>query len=204
MIDPGLQNHFQEIGYILNSIKGGSYFGILLFSIFVSYIIPLPEVVLLLMIGFLAKTAGFDLALVMATSIAGIIIGDNILYRLSFFGNKYVGRFNRKMRAHKLIQYEHLVADNIGKTIFFLRFVTGVRFFGPVISGTLGIKWKSFFLYNSIATIIHTIAFILLGFYTHRKIIPIIAEVEVVRNILLFSSVLIVGVLLRIFSSKKA
>lgn len=202
MINPGFQNHFHEFGFILNSIKGGSYFGIFFLSMFVSYVVPLPEVVLLLLIGFIAKTAGFDLPTAIVVSIVGTIIGDNILYRLSFFGNSYVERFNRKMRANKLIQYEHLVADNIGKTIFFLRFITGVRFFGPVISGTLGAKWREFFLYSSIATILHSLFFILLGFYSHRKIVVLIAEVEVVRNILLFSSVLIVGILLRIFSKK--
>jgi membrane protein DedA with SNARE-associated domain len=201
-MDPNFQNQFREFGFILNSIRGGSYAGIFLFSMFVSYVIPLPEVVLLLLIGFLAKTAGFDLATATLVSIIGVIIGDNVLYRLSFFGNKYVERFNQKMRANKLIQYEHLVADNIGKTIFFLRFVTGVRFFGPVISGTLGVRWRKFFLYNSLATALHGAIFILLGFYAHKKIIPLIVEVEIVKNILLFSSVFIVAILLRIFSKK--
>ena len=202
MIDPHFQNHFREFGFILDSIRGGSYLGIFFLSMVVSFIIPLPEVVLLLLIGFLAKNAGNDLSIAILVSILGTIIGDNVLYRLSFFGNAYVERFNKKMRAHKLMQYEHLVADNIGKTIFFLRFITGVRFFGPVISGSLGVNWKKFFLYNSSATILHSMLFILLGFLSHRKIIAIITEVEIVRNVLFFSSVLIVGFLLRVFSKK--
>lgn len=202
MIDSQFQNHFKDAGFVLDIIRNNSYIGILLLSMFVSYIIPIPEAVLLILIGFLAKKAGFDLELAVVVSIVGAIIGDNILYRLSFFGNKYVERFNRKLRENKLIQYENLVLGNIGKTIFFLRFITGVRFFGPVISGTLGAKWKNFFFYNGIATALHCAFFILLGFYSHRRIVLLIAEVEIVRNILLFSSVLIVGVLLRIFSKK--
>ncbi|MEI7890384.1 MAG: DedA family protein [bacterium] len=202
MIDPHFQNHFHEFGFILNSIKGGSYFGIFLLSMLVSYVIPFPEVVLLLLIGFLAKTAGIDLGFALLASISGGIVGDNIMYRLSFFGNKFVERFNRKMRVSKLIQYEHLVSDNPGKTIFFLRLITGVRFFGPVVLGTLGSNWKKFFLYNALATMIHSVLFILMAFYSHRKIITLIAEVEIVRNVLLFSSVLIVGMLLKIFSKK--
>lgn len=202
MIDPHFQGQFYHLGFILDSIGGGSYVGIFLFSILVSYVVPLPEVVLLLLIGFLAKTAGFDLGTAILVSIFGGIIGNNVLYRLSFFGNKHVERFNQKMRANKLIRYENLVVDNIGKSIFFLRFVTGVRFFGPVISGTLGVRWRKFFLYDSLATALHGAAFILLGFYAHKKIVPLIVEVEIVRNILLFSSVLIVGVLVRIFSKK--
>lgn len=202
MFDPHFQNNFHELGFVTNSIKGGSYFGIFFFSMFVSYLIPLPEVVLLLLIGFVARAAGFNLPTVILVSALGAIIGDNLVYRLSFFGNSYVERFNKKMRAHKLIKYEHLVADNIGKTIFFLRFVTGVRFFGPVIAGTLGIKWKDFFFYNGIATTLRAIAFILLAFYWQRKMIPLVAEVEIIHNVLLFSSVFIVAGLLRFFSKK--
>lgn len=200
MLDPSFQGHFKEFGFILESVRGGSLFGIFFVSMFVSYVLPLPEAVALLLIGFLAKGAGLDLASVVMVSVAGTIIGDNILYRLSFFGNKHIQRFNEKMRANKLIRYENLVLDNLGKTIFFLRFVTGVRFFGPVISGTLGAKWKKFFFYSSIATVLHSVFFILLGFHVHRKIIAVIAEVEIIRNVMLFSSFLIVGFLIRVFS----
>lgn len=202
MVDPYFQSQFNNFGFILNSIGGGSYVGIFLSSMFVSFLIPLPEVVLLILIGFLVKTLGIDIWTASIISVLGTIAGDNLLYRLSFFGNKYVERFNRKMRAHKLIQYEHLVKDNIGKSIFFLRFVTGVRFFGPVISGTLGVKWSTFFSLNAIATVIHGAFFIALGYFYKHEILILITEVEIVRNVLLFSSVLIVGVLLKIFSKK--
>lgn len=199
MVDPHFQNHLHELGFILNSIKGSSYLGIFFFSMFISYLIPLPEVVLLLLIGFLAKTADFSLPVVIIVSFIGTLFGDNVLYRLSFFGNKFVERFNHKMRAHKLIKYEHLVVDNVGKTIFFLRFITGVRFSGPVIAGTLGVSWRKFFFYNAIATFVHGVLFILIGFYTHRKIVWLITEVEIIRNILFFSSVFIVALLVSFF-----
>jgi membrane protein DedA with SNARE-associated domain len=191
-----------DLRYVLNSIKGGSYFGIFFISLIVSYVLPIPEVVALILIGFAAKIGGFDLLAVLMVSILGTIIGDNILYRLSFFGNKYVQRFNHKLRENKLIQYEYLVSSNIGKAIYFLRFITGVRFFGPVISGSLGVKWKKFFWYNGTATVLHSLLFILMGYYVQHKIFVVVTQVEIVRNVLFFSSVLIVGILLRIFSKK--
>ncbi len=203
MIDPHFQNHLHALGFVLNIIKDNSYLGIFLFSIIVSFIIPIPEVVLLILIGFLAKTAGLSLPVAILVSFLGTLLGDNILYRLSFFGNKHVERFNRKMRANKLIRYENLVVDNIGRTIFFLRFITGVRFFGPVIAGTLGVGWRNFFFYNAIATFLHSTFFILLGFYTHRKIIVLVTQVEIVRNVLFFSSFFIVAILVRFFGKNK-
>lgn len=202
MFDPNFQNHFHDVGYVLKSLEGSSYFGIFLISLVVSYVFPLPEAVALMLVGFATRVAGFDLTLAIASSIVGTTIGDNVLYRLSFFGNKHVERFNRKLRKNKLIQYENLVVDNIGKSIFFLRFIVGVRFFGPVISGTLGVKWKKFFFYNVIANIFNGLLFILLGYFVHRKIISTITEVEIIKNILLFSSVVIAGFLLKVFSRK--
>ena len=106
------------------------------------------------------------------------------------------------MRQHKLIKYEHLVINNIGKAVYFLRLIAGVRFFGPVVSGTLGVRWKKFFFANFGATLLHSVFFIWLGYRYQHKIFLLMAETEVVKNILLFSSVFIVGILVSIFSKK--
>lgn len=200
---PHFQNHFGDIGFLIHSIRGGSYVGIFLLSIFVSYLIPLPEALVLILFGYVAKTADLNLALVFLLASAGGIIGDNILYRLSFFGSSYVERWSRKMRQHKLIQYEHLVVDNIGVAIYFLRFITGIRFFGPVIAGTLGARWRKFFPHDAIATALHAILFISIGYFFTHKILRVVTEVEIIKYILMFSSVFIVGILISVFSKKE-
>src|SRR6266567_236720 len=170
MLDPHLQNHFHELGYVINSIKSGSYVGIFLFSMLVGFVIPFPEAVALLLFGFIGATTNLSIAWIFALAFLGAIVGDNCLYRLSFLGNTWVEKFNRKMRQHKLIQYEHLVEDNMGKTIYFLRLVAGVRFFGPIIAGSLGSPWKKCFLANAGATLLNTASFVFLGYYLHRRI----------------------------------
>jgi membrane-associated protein len=198
-----LQHHFQDIAPVIHFIKNGSYFGIFFLAIIASYVFPIPEAVFLILVGYVAKITGMDLVGVLMLTIAGIIIGDNILYRLSFFGNKYVEKFNRKMRKHKLLEYEHLVVDNVAWTVYFLKFVAGVRFFNPVILGSLRAPWKKFFVHNAIASILHTTLLVLMGFYLNKKIIPVLAGVEIFKNGMLFSSVVIVGFLVNIFSNKK-
>ena len=200
---PHLQNHFREFGFLISSIKSGSYFGILLLSMLVGYIVPLPEVVVLMLFGFISATTNLNITTVFLIAFLGAIIGDNALFQLSLMGNNWVERFNRKMRQHKLIQYEHLVVGNIGKTIYFLRLVTGVRFFGPVIAGTLGASGKKFFIANTGATFLNTAIFVSLGYFFHRHIFSMIAEIEIIRNVLLFSSAVIVAFLLSIFAHKE-
>ncbi len=196
------QHHLQDFGPVIHFIKSGSYFGIFLLSIITSYILPIPEAVFLLLVGYVAKSAGMDLAGVLILAIAGIIIGDNVLYRLSFFGNKYVEKFNHKMRKHKLIKYEHLVIDNVACSVYFLKFIAGVRFFNPVILGSLRAPWKKFFVHNALASILHTTLLVLMGFYLHKKIVPVLAGVEIFKNGMLFCSVVIVGFIIKLFGKK--
>ena len=202
MITPDFHHHFQDISPVVHFIRNGSYFGIFLLSIVASYIFPIPEAIFLLLVGYVAKITGMNLIGVIALSTSGIIIGDNILYRLSFFGNKYVERFNRKMRKHKLIQYEHLVTDNVEFSVYFLKFVAGVRFFGPVILGSLRASRKKFVMHNAVASLLHTALLIILGYYFHKKIVTTIAGVEIFKNVLLFSSAVIVGFIISLAAKK--
>lgn len=203
MFTPEFQPHFQNMETLVHFMRSGSYFGIFFLAIVASYVFPIPEAVFLLLVGFVAKVNGMNIAIVLFCAIGGIILGDNILYRFSFLGSKYVEKFNRKMRKHRLIQYEHLVVDNVAWSIYFLKFVAGVRFFNPVILGSLRAPWKKFFLHNAIASILHTTLLVLLGFYLHKKIIPVLAGVEIFKNGMLFFSVVIVGFLVSFFSKDK-
>ena len=172
-------HHLQDFGPLVHFIKSGSYFGIFFFSIIVSYLLPIPEAIFLLLVGFVAKVTGLNLTGVILLATAGIIVGDNALYQLSFLGNRYVEKFNRKMRKHKLIKYEHLVTDHVAVSVYFLKFVAGVRFFGPVIMGSLRAPRKKFVMHNAIASAVHTVALILLGFFLHHKIVATLAGVEI-------------------------
>lgn len=196
-------HNFDEVGFFLGSMGNFSYLGIFLVSIFVSLLVPLPEAVALVLFGFVAATTKLNFGIIFLATFLGLIVGDNFLYRLSFFGNSLVKRFDSKLRKHKLIKYEHLVADNVYKTIYFLRLVAGVRFFGPVIAGTLGVVWRKFFFANFGATFLNTALFLWLGYFFHDRVVPLLAEVEIARNALLFFSAVIVGFLISIFKRKQ-
>lgn len=203
MFDPNYTHNFREIGFVISSIKSASFLGIFLLSIFVSFVVPLPEAVALVLFGFVGATTKLNIFLILLAAFLGLVIGDNLLYRLSFLGNNFVKGFEQKLRKNKLIMYENLVVDNVYKTIYFLRLIAGVRFFGPVVAGTLGVRWNKFFLANLGATFLNTAIFIFLGYFFHRRILSLVAEVEIVRNVLLLSSAVIVGFLISFFSKKK-
>ena len=195
--------HIQNISPMIHFIKNGSYFGVFFISIIASYIFPIPEAIFLILVGFVARITGMNIAEVVLLSIGGIIVGDNVLYQLSFLGNKYVEKFNHKMRRHELIKYEHLVTDNVAFSVYFLKFVAGVRFFGPVILGSLRASRKKFIVHNAIASALHTCLLILLGYYSQKKLMPVLVGVEIVKNLLLLSSAVIIGFVIATFQKKK-
>lgn len=192
MINP---HHFHAES-IIQIIQGFSYFGIFGFVMFVGYLIPIPEEIALLAIGYIASVGPLKLPLAIAISAAGVIIGDNILFLLSLHGSKYVERLKNKLRKNKLIHYEHVMHEHIGKTIFFIRFIVGLRFFGPVLAGMLKVKWRRFFLINAAASFIHAMFFITLGYFFHRRFLVLVTQVEIIRHVLFFFSATLFGILI--------
>ncbi len=181
---------------VIRIIESFSYLGIAGFSVLTGYIIPIPEEVTLLIIGYVAGIGPIKLYFAVAAAAGGVIVGDNILFLMSLRGSKYVDRLKNKLRKNKIIHYEHVMHEHIGKTIFFIRFVVGLRFFGPVLAGMLKVKWRKFFFINAAASILHALFFISLGYYFHRSFLVLVTQVEVIRHILFFFSASLFGLLI--------
>ncbi len=79
-----------------------------------------------------------------------------------------------------------------GKGIFALRFVVGLRFFAPLLAGSLKIKWEKFFFYNLMALFVYVPLIIFLGYHFHNNLLAIISGVELVRHVI-FAVVLVLG-----------
>lgn len=179
--------------------QSASYFGLGFFVTFAGYLIPIPEEMALLIVGYISAITEIKLHLAIMLSCVGVIIGDNLLYFLSYRGSKYIDWFKKRMYKNKLIQYEHIMHEHIGKTIFFIRFIVGVRFFGPVLAGTLRVRWRKFFFINAAASMIHVAFFEILGYYFHKSFLALVTQVEIIRHVLFFSSVALFGLLVTLF-----
>ncbi len=192
MINP----HYLYTDGVIQVIQSFSYLGIVGFSMLVGYLIPIPEEIALLIVGYIAGVGLIKFYWAVITAAVGVIIGDNILFLLSLHGSKYIERLKNKLRKNKLIHYEHVMQEHIGKTIFFIRFIVGLRFFGPVLAGMLKIKWRKFFFINAAASILHALFFISLGYYFHRSFLALVTQVEVIRHALFFFSATLFGILI--------
>lgn len=195
--------HNFDIHPIVSFLKSNSYLGVFILTLFGGYLIPAPEAVLLMLAGYVASFGFVDLGWVLMVCVVGGILGDSLLFGLSYSGSKYVERFRHRVKKSKLEKYEHYVADHIGKAIFFLRFIVGVRFFAPVVAGSLRVSWRRFLFYEALAATINAVLFVGLGYLFRRHILVALTTVEVIKNILFLCSAVIISVIIGYVAKKE-
>ena len=188
----------------LNYLEQLSYIGLFLFVVFSGYLIPIPEEIMLLLLGYIAGVGVVSIYTALAAGILGVLAGDNILFWISHYkGSKLIKRLRKKIRQHELNKYRHLMKKHIGKTIFIVRFIVGLRFFGPFLAGSMKIKWKIYQFYNFLAVLIYVPLLIFLGFRFHTQLALVITEVEIVRHLIFFMLLAALGYLISVFVNKK-
>lgn len=155
---------------LVSSIGGLSYSSIFVIALLANLIIPVPEEIVLLAIGYLTGIGVLMYPLAMAIFILGMLVSDYILYSLSYRGSTIVSRLKKRLNKRGYLKDDNYVKQNIKKIIFFSRFLVYLRFIGPVLAGSLKTNRKVFLIYDFLALVIYVNIFMLLGNYFHRQI----------------------------------
>ena len=190
--------------FFINYLEQFSYLGIFISIALSGYIIPVPEEILLLLIGYISGVGLNNVYIALLASIIGVLLGDNILFWLSRYrGSKLIDKLKRKIRKNEVMKYKNLMKQHIGKTIFILRFIVGLRFFGPFLAGSLKVRWKTFQLYNFLAFLIYVPIMVFLGFHFHKQLALLITEFEIIRHLVFLTFLTFLGFLISTFIRKK-
>jgi membrane-associated protein len=114
--------------------------------------IPVPGETILLLASFLAYSE-HDLRLsgiIMVGTIAATL-GDNLGFALGYYGGRaLLGRYQSffRIQTATVERGERLFARYGSLTIFFARFVFGMRIIAGPLAGVLRMPWKRFLLFN--------------------------------------------------------
>jgi membrane protein DedA with SNARE-associated domain len=146
------------------------YLAVFLFIAIESTGIPFPgETMLITASIYAGHTHRLNIILVIASTAAGAIIGDNLGYAVGRWGGyRLLRRYGRYIRLHekrlKLGQY--LFLQHGGKVVFFGRFVSILRAYAAFLAGTNRMPWWRFLVFNAAggivwATLIGTGAYVL-------------------------------------------
>ena len=175
-------NEAQEI---LRQISVYSYLGVFGISLLANMVIPVPEEVVILMIGYGIGTGLFEFWPTLILVYLGLMISDIVLYYfsrrgtkiLTFIYEKYFGKMGIKNN-------ESFMRTHINSVIFFSRFVVQFRFLGPFLAGYFQIPFKQFLKFGAISLAIYTPAMLLIGSYFQNQISSLIQGVSGVKAVI--------------------
>jgi membrane-associated protein len=114
--------------------------------------IPLPGETVLLFASFLAfQHHELNLGLIMVVGTAACTLGDNIGYWIGYHGGRpLLFRYQQFFRLSnaKIARGEKLFGRFGPTTVFFARFVFGMRIIAGPLAGVLRMQWRRFVLFN--------------------------------------------------------
>ena len=134
-----------------------------------SFGIPLPGETALIAFGVLASQGHHSIVWVIVLAAAGAIVGDNLGYWLiGRWGGRRLferWRFLRRYSERFLPAAERLMEKHGGKTVFFGRFVTVLRYTAALVAGIGRMEWWRFLFWNAAGGICWATAVGLVAYY---------------------------------------
>ena len=114
--------------------------------------IPVPGETVLLLAGFLAYSQhDLQLPWIIVVGTIAATLGDNLGYALGYRGGRpLLERYQRifRIKDTTLQRGDQLFAKYGAATVFFARFVFGMRIIAGPMAGVLRMPWKKFLIYN--------------------------------------------------------
>jgi membrane protein DedA with SNARE-associated domain len=137
--------------FIIATISGAGYLGIVLLMAIESACIPLPSEIIMPFAGYLVFTGRFDLALVATAGALGCNLGSAVAYAVGYVGGRpLVERWGRYLLMSRgdLDLVDRFFQRFGGLTVFFCRLLPVVRTFIALPAGIARMPQGRFHLYT--------------------------------------------------------
>jgi membrane protein DedA with SNARE-associated domain len=154
--------------------------------------VPVPGETALITAALLASRGHFDIAAVIVVAAVAAIIGDNIGYLLGRVGGRRVllrWGFVAKHAEKGLPKAERFFQRHGGKTVFFARFIAGLRVFGAWVAGMTKMPWGRFLVWNAAGGICWALVFGLGTYYLGKAAVEAFAR----GGLVVFAVAVVVG-----------
>src|SRR5215469_1019620 len=133
---------------------------------------PVPGETILLLASFLAYSQHeLQLSWIIAIGILAATIGDNLGFVAGYYGGRpLLDRYQNIFRIKKatLLRGEQLFVRYGAATIFFARFVFGMRIIAGPMAGVLRMPWKRFLLFNCLGAALWVSVISTVGYFFGR------------------------------------
>jgi membrane-associated protein len=158
--------------------------------------VPVPGETTLLFAGYLAKSQHqLYLPMIIVSGVAAAVSGDNVGYALGHFGgrrllNKYLHFLH--VRQETVDKGKHFFKRYGAVTIFFARFLAGLRVIAGPLAGTLGMTWRKFLLSNFLGAVAWVCAVACAGYFFGTEMERLLQGIRHL-NLMLLGAALLAG-----------
>lgn len=120
--------------------------------------IPVPGETILLLASFLAYSRQeLELPYIILVGVCAATVGDNLGFVVGFRGGRPLfDRYRQTFRisAETIARGERLFEQYGALTVFFARFIFGLRVFAGPLAGVLRMRWRRFALFNFLGALL--------------------------------------------------
>jgi membrane protein DedA with SNARE-associated domain len=153
--------------------------------------VPVPGETVLLLAGFLTYSQHhFRLPWVIAVGVAAATAGDNVGYLIGRFGGRrLLERYRRFFHVSEayIAQGERLFEKHGAVTVFFARFVFGMRIITGPLAGVLRMHWRKFGLFNFLGAAAWVTAVACAGYFfgtQWQRLVRWVGDVDILAAII--------------------
>lgn len=135
--------------------------------------LPVPGETTLLLASFLAYSEQkLHLGWIILVATIAATLGDNLGYAIGYYGGRaLLNRYQHIFRIPKttIARGEHLFQRFGAATIFFARFVFGLRVIAGPLAGVLRMPWNLFAIFNLLGAVLWVTVIALAGYFFGRS-----------------------------------
>jgi membrane protein DedA with SNARE-associated domain len=148
-------------------------YAVVFFGVFLENVgVPVPGETMLLAGSALASFGQLSLKWVILIAIAGATLGDNLGFFIGRRGGRVLAErhgWRLGFTKARLAEFDRFFAKHGPRTVFFARFITGLRVVGAILAGGSEMRWSTFVLYNASGAIVWCTIIAASGYFLGRS-----------------------------------
>jgi membrane protein DedA with SNARE-associated domain len=189
--------------FIFEALRGAlvhyGYWALALVLLLENTGIPVPGETVLLLASFLAYSQReLHLSWIILVGTVAATLGDNLGYALGYRGGRpLLDHYQRifRIRAEHLERGHQLFARYGAATIFFARFVFGMRIVAGPLAGVLQMPWRKFLLFNFFGAVIWVSAISTLGYFFGQHFDRLVHDLKLLDLAIVAAAIVAAGFL---------
>ncbi len=154
--------------FIIFLVKRYGYYLIFALVMLGNIGVPVPEESPVIVAGFASQQGLLDYKIAVLVCIFSAIFGDNIGYLIGRKGGrKLILRYGRYVHINeeKLKKFEGFFIRYGDKTVFFARFIAGLRWLAGPLSGAAQMRFSRFLTFNAMGAVVWVLFMTQLGYH---------------------------------------